>query len=449
MLIAGTSLSCKSAAPSYHIRPSQTYTKPAAAISNSAPVHSLPQKSSPLIFPSLYTGIVCSILFTSGGKQIVFNYGEDGAVSAVNLVTGRLSWQAHVTGYNARPMLQIPGGREIVIPTVDPDSVTPIAVCTIHGKLVKILPGYDPDGEGITRLTPTGRYLVTMGYRRPARNAAMVRHVTEVWSTRTWLLTDRRRSKPISLDAMYSQDFDHPAIPAISPVGKILPHTPILPITPLSIKGGYPAGNWWRKTAEPMQDKFTGRFGRLFAQVRGDHNSRGEVIVWDLIQHKKIWTAKLTDGGPLTGAISPNGHELAVAGIGKSITFFDLKTGRLLAKTPCATDALRCLVYSPNGRVLAAGGGIYKTGDGIILLNAATHKRIASLRVAFDNKYDDRMWIRTHPRWYTQLAEGSFTASAGILPKIAMLDKSRLAEYLKRYNQPERVKAALKLCWGK
>jgi WD40 repeat protein len=81
-------------------------------------------------------------------------------------------------------------------------------------------------------------------------------------------------------------------------------------------------------------------------------------------------------------ALSPDGKELALAWGNGTITFCDAKTGMVLATTPqvFASNIFQ-IVFSPNGRLLAAAGREIEAGRASTakILDAVTHKIVAVL----------------------------------------------------------------------
>ncbi len=148
----------------------------------------------------------------------------------------------------------------------------------------------------------------------------------------------------------------------------------------------------------------------------------------------------------------PRGKVLAVATLGGFVYFWNLNTGRLLAKTHCATDVLRCLAFSPNGRVLAAAGGMaYGTrgGDGVRLLDTANYKVFAVLKAAFPQTENENRkdWSADYPDWLAALSDLSYLAPAGVVTKMRTPERVRNPAVIRQFDRPRRVQSALRKCW--
>lgn len=188
--------------------------------------------------------------------------------------------------------------------------------------------------------------------------------------------------------------------------------------------------------------------GKFIAMV---WETGGKVEVWDRRTSALLWrqTPFAHDTARMP-AISPDGRLLAVPTLGGVVCCWNLKTGRLLAKTRCATDVLRCLAFSPNSRVLAAAGGMAygNGGDGVRLLDMADFKVFAVLKAAFPQVDSEsrKDWSVSRPDWLAALPKFPYLASAGVVSKMRTPGRARDAAVIARLGQPVRVRAALRKC---
>lgn len=406
------------------------------------------------MFANLDTGLISSLSFTPDGRRLVFCCGMDAAVAIWDLVTGSGACQVHVNGAEAGSLTVLPNGKAIVVQTYDPDDSPTTTVFDLRGNLIRKLPGYISAGAGDTALAldSTGRYLIASGYRQPETeyDTDTSHPETVVWNTQTWQPVDKlTRSIDLDLGQGAVNRISHDML-TLSPSGRIVRYTPPPAVSPLAIQGGYPASDWWKQVrASRFPDRYTIRVGRLFVRVSGDHASQGQVDVWDLAARKRVWSVTLKDISPLTATVSPDGHELAIAGIGNYVHFFDLATGRPRSATWCITDLARCLAYSPNGRVIAAGeGGNEASYNGVALLDARTHRLLAMLKLGFDDEYFGGP-KKMHFPWSVALPDRSFLASESALKSISPPGPHADAAFIRRFNRPARVRAALRACYAR
>ncbi len=78
--------------------------------------------------------------------------------------------------------------------------------------------------------------------------------------------------------------------------------------------------------------------------------------VWDVVTGRERCHIAESAGDPGTMALHPDGKRLAMAG-GKTIRLYDVATGQRVGGVEGDDDAGTCVAYSPDGRLLAAGGG--------------------------------------------------------------------------------------------
>lgn len=397
----------------------------------------------PIALPDLNTGQINSLRFSPDGRRLVFGYGTDAEVAAWNLETGRFEWLRHVNAAGGGSLNFTPNGRFLIAQFTDPDGDTPIIICRPDGHLIRHLPSFQ-DG-GTARLEKKARYLVIGGNqdRREADHMHWnVAQLTEVLDTHSWNLVDYSSKAPV----------DPAGFVPLTSSGKILQN--------LSLQHTLKPHNAGDKSLAAQFSNllifgYTDAHGEYTAGVRGDGGSHGEVEVWNMPLKKRLWKVTLKEDSPRAPAISPDGQMLAVGTLQGNIYFWELKTGRVLAKTHCASDVLRSLAYSTNGRVLAAAGGMYDSNptmnDGIRLLDTVNHKVFAVLKVS---SAGDRYmitktdWTLQHPDWFAVLPDLSYVASDSVVRKIRMPGKPREAAVIRKFERPRRVRAALRKCYS-
>jgi WD40 repeat protein len=178
----------------------------------------------------------------------------------------------------------------------------------------------------------------------------------------------------------------------------------------------------------------------------GDHDRRGVIEVWDIHRRMRLWSQSVTDGSPRSVALSPDAHQVAIGTMRGNVDFRDGRTGHLLHRLSGLGDVIRCVRFSPNGRVLVVAGGAYDTR--LALFNTTTYRKIASCQVTFSGEEPyGHNWSQIHPDWFTVLPDLSYIASPGFLKKITTPGRAHDATLLALFSRPWRVRDALRLCY--
>lgn len=124
--------------------------------------------------------------------------------------------------------------------------------------------------------------------------------------------------------------------------------------------------------------------------------TKGTINLWDVStgKHLKTFAKELTRGPVIL--LSPDQNIIAAGGKNNTIRFWDPKTKSEIGKLT-NTGNIEMMSYSPDGKMLAAGGG-----------GSMLDKAYLKQRIAF------RVWdIKTkHVIWEEPMPEGSFTGSS-------------------------------------
>ena len=423
ILLTAPSCSRRAARPALPLPPPIA----APAVVASPPPKAKPKAFRPVAFPDLDTGQISSLQFSPDGRRLAFGYGTDAEVSMWNLETGRLAWQRHVAGARGGPLEFDPQGRFLVVQCYDPDVSLPTWICSVEGQLIRKFPDHEDDGPDFQSLEKSGRFLITFGRDRRWRGTnnrpSMQRNLIEVWNTHTW--------KRIISDSVFVSPTQRASL---TPTNRIIFRR--IPLPP-----AWPAPYFENEISEQRNTDH-------FVRLSGNQGNTGKTEVFDMRRKKKLWEFVSHGDCPFSAAISPDGRTLATGSIGGSIALWDLATGRLLNRIHCANDVLRCLTYSPNGRVIAAAGGYDSQTDGIRLLDSRSGRLLAVLKAEFPNtSYDEKDWTLDHPRWFAALPDLSYLASDTVVAKIRTPGHIRDAGMIDRFRRPNRIRVALQACY--
>src|SRR5262249_20571196 len=87
----------------------------------------------------------------------------------------------------------------------------------------------------------------------------------------------------------------------------------------------------------------------------------GTLRVWDVASRKRDATLSPSEGhgesaGALAAVRAPDGRAIAVAAETKAVLLRELHTGKILRTLQGHGDAVTCLAYAPDGRLLATAG---------------------------------------------------------------------------------------------
>jgi WD40 repeat protein len=93
------------------------------------------------------------------------------------------------------------------------------------------------------------------------------------------------------------------------------------------------------------------------AIVRGDGAPAREVRLWDLATHKELGSPKRDDLPGDSSVTSPTGKVVAKRGGKGILVLCDAGTGEELYRLEAHPDQLNCATFSPDGTLLATGGG--------------------------------------------------------------------------------------------
>jgi dipeptidyl aminopeptidase/acylaminoacyl peptidase len=123
--------------------------------------------------------------------------------------------------------------------------------------------------------------------------------------------------------------------------------------------------------------------GKLIASGNGDRT----VSLWDAQEGREVRALKGSEGfNVFSLAFSPDGRRLASAASGRKVVVWDVATGDVaasLAETPAqgADDIMQSVAWSPDGRLVAAGGarvyrGLSRYNGRVVVWDAETGREL-------------------------------------------------------------------------
>jgi WD40 repeat protein len=98
-----------------------------------------------------------------------------------------------------------------------------------------------------------------------------------------------------------------------------------------------------------------------------------EIRRWDVVTGKEI--SKIVDT-KMIGVLSPDVITMAAGTYDGKVQISDVATGQLMTSTPGHVGGIQCMAYSPDGSLLATGGGIQSTDYAVRLWEVVTGKEI-------------------------------------------------------------------------
>lgn len=99
-----------------------------------------------------------------------------------------------------------------------------------------------------------------------------------------------------------------------------------------------------------------------------------EVIVWDVATGAVVWKTERFAPGIAALTYSPDGTLLAVCGMDNRLRIWRAADGRPLHEFPAVRDEFPAVAFSPNGKLVAAGGA-----ESISLWDVATRQLVLTL----------------------------------------------------------------------
>jgi WD40 repeat protein len=101
---------------------------------------------------------------------------------------------------------------------------------------------------------------------------------------------------------------------------------------------------------------FTPEGARLISQSRD-----GELRIWQVADGRLLETHDKLSTWAVGLAMSPDGKTLAYCAENQVVGFWDLEHRQTRSRLPAHREPIHCLAYSPDGRTLAVGGGVAQT----------------------------------------------------------------------------------------
>jgi WD40 repeat protein len=138
----------------------------------------------------------------------------------------------------------------------------------------------------------------------------------------------------------------------------------------------------------------------------------GTVRLWNVAGGAERRILRGHTGAVLGIALSPDGQTLATAGSDKTVQLWDPSTGKVRHRLPSKTPALS-VAFSPDGKVLAAGSGVGERGE-LTLWDSASGKRLAT--AAADKGRCSAVVFSPDGRWLAAAVIGD-AAAPGDVPR--------------------------------
>jgi WD40 repeat protein len=376
------------------------------------------------------------LAFLPDGNTLVTADG-DSAIRFWETNTGRLLREVRVSPLSVRTFALSPDGKQIAVGGYllnDKDDWASAGAVRIldaaSGKEVRSFSRTDRDVDHSIRFTPDGKFLVSLGGQGVVR-------IEEIASG-TELLQQKFPG-------------DVGAEVAVSPDGKTLavwsgPNTRRLYL-------------WdWQGGQEPRQVKVPrDRVGHLCFSPDGKvlaatAGYEAVLLFWDVASGRLQRQLDLRDDISLGGlTFRPDGRALAVSDMGNrvgrnwsgAVFLLERDTGKVLREMPTRGESVAAVVFSPDGRWLAAGGGggvrvwDSRSGQEVEAGAAGHHGMVGQVAATADGLVatasDDhtvRVWDAATGKQRWQLEHGHWVRAAAVSPDGRLLVSSSLDDFV-------------------